>query len=166
MSTWPAQPLLLQDSDDVVVDGWGVAVLVVRGATGITEYYAVVGRVDVSVACLALGGEQRLGRLAPLDAWRGLWQGRDEGDGLVYTAAGLGVGGQWGVRVGDVRVLVVVVVVVLQCVRRRLPSHASPTDIVLLVCLGALPLAATAASPSSSAPSPSPAPTSSARAPS
>jgi hypothetical protein len=70
-----------------------VAVLVVRGTTRITEHYAVVGRVDVAVTCLALGREQRLGRLSPLEALRGLWDGGHECDRLVHAAARLGSGG-------------------------------------------------------------------------
>jgi hypothetical protein len=93
-----------------------VAVLVVRGATRITEYYAVVGRVDVAEACLALGGEQRLGRLPPLDALRGLRYGGHESDRLVHVSAGLCACGQRRVRVRDVRV-----VVVLSLVRPCLP---------------------------------------------
>jgi hypothetical protein len=111
-----AQPLLLQHGDDLGADGRGVAVLVVRGATRITEYYAVVGRVDVAVACLALGREQRLGRLPPLDALRGLRYGGHECDGFVHVSAGLGASGQRRVRVRDVRV-----VVVLRFVRPYLP---------------------------------------------
>jgi hypothetical protein len=87
---WTAQPLLLQHSNDLVADGRGVAVLVVRGTTRITEYYAVIRRVDVAEACLALCCEERLGRLPPLDALgRRLWYGRHEGDGLVHAPAGL-----------------------------------------------------------------------------
>jgi hypothetical protein len=63
--------------------------LVVRSATRITEYYAVVGRVHVAVTGLALGCEQSLGRLPPLDALRGLWDGGHECDGLVHATAGL-----------------------------------------------------------------------------
>jgi hypothetical protein len=90
---WPAQPLLLQDRDNLVVYGRGVAVLVVRGTTRITEHYAVVGRVHVAVTCLALGRQQRLGRLPPLDALRGLWNNGHECDGLVHAAARLCSGG-------------------------------------------------------------------------
>jgi hypothetical protein len=71
--------------------------LVVRGTTSITEYYPVVRRIHVSVTGLALGCEQRLGRLPPLDALGGLWYYRDKCDGLVHAPAGLGSCGQWGV---------------------------------------------------------------------
>lgn len=70
-----------------------MAVLVVRGTTRITEYYPVVGGIDVSVACFALGREQGLGRLSSLHALRRFWYDRHECDGLVHAAAGLGAGG-------------------------------------------------------------------------
>jgi hypothetical protein len=76
-----------------------MAVLVVRSTTGITKYYPVVRGIDVSMTGLALGCEQRLGRLPPLDALRWFWYYRDECDGLVDTSAGLSSRGQWGVGI-------------------------------------------------------------------
>lgn len=131
----PTQPLLLEHGDDVVIDRRAVAVLVVRGATRITEDYAVVGRVRLAVARLALGRQQRLGRLPALDALRGLGDRGHKGDGLVDAAPRLGARGQRRVRRRDVRVVVV---------GRR-----------VVVAVGAFPLAASAAAspPSPSAPS-------------
>jgi hypothetical protein len=97
--TRPTQPLLLEYSDYLVVYGRAVAVLVVCGTTRITEYYAVVGRIHVAVTCLALGREQCLGRLPPLDALRGFGDGGHECHGLVHAAAGLCARGERGVRI-------------------------------------------------------------------
>lgn len=41
-STRPAQPLLLQHSDHLIANGRAVAVLVIRRATRIAEYYSVL----------------------------------------------------------------------------------------------------------------------------
>jgi len=76
-----------------------MAILVIGSTAYITEYYAVVGRVGLSVAGLALGRQQSLGRLPPLHALRWFWDYGHECDGLVHTAAGLCSCGEWCVRV-------------------------------------------------------------------
>lgn len=82
--------------------------MVIGGTTGITEYYAVVGRVGLSVARLALCGEERLGRLSPLHALGRLWDGGHKCDRLIHTSAGLCSRRERRVRIRDVRVVVVV----------------------------------------------------------
>ena len=85
-----------------------MAVLVIGCTTGITEDYPVVRRVGLSMASLALGGEQRLSRLSPFDTLSWLWNDRYECNGLVHTAPRFGSRRKWSVRIRDVRVVVVV----------------------------------------------------------
>ena len=71
----------------------------IGGIARIAEDYAIVGRVGFSLASLALGRQQCLGRLPPLGALHWLWDGGYECDGLIHTAAGLCPCGERCVRV-------------------------------------------------------------------
>lgn len=118
-----AEPLLLQHSDDLVVNRGRVAVLVVRSATCITEYYPVIARVRLAMARLALCSQHCLCGPSPLDTLCWLGDGGHKDDRLVDAATRLGARWEGGVRGGHVRIIVVVITLLFTV--RSLPLAAS-----------------------------------------